>query len=53
MSTTEPQHCGMGLGDCFDVIGGWTVGATGECLHKDIGFRLGQHGYKYGILQVC
>lgn len=51
ISTTEPQHCGMGLGDCLDVIGGWTVGATGECLHKDIGFRLGQHGYSYGILQ--
>jgi hypothetical protein len=42
----------MGNGNCFDVIGGWTVGAAGECFHENIGFRLGQHGYKYGVLQV-
>lgn len=46
----EFQYCGMGFGDCFDVIGGWIVGVIGECLYKDIGFRLGQYGYSYGIL---
>lgn len=52
MSTSNPESCGMGSGNCFDTIGGWTVGASGECFHDNIGFRLGRHGYKYGILQV-
>ncbi|XP_061193883.1 DBH-like monooxygenase protein 1 [Saccostrea echinata] len=52
VSMDKPEHCGMSVGDCFDIIGLWTVGASGECFHRDIGFRLGQHGYKYFVLQI-
>jgi hypothetical protein len=52
MSMGKPESCGMGNGNCFDIIGAWTVGVSGECFHDNIGFRLGQHGYKYGVLQV-
>ena len=52
VSMTEPQLCSMSSDTCFDVVGGWTVGTAGECFHEDIGFRLGHHGYKYGVLQV-
>lgn len=49
---TVPSSCGMGLSGCQTLIGAWAVGANGECSHKDVGFRIGQNGFKYAMMQV-
>ncbi|XP_061190243.1 dopamine beta-hydroxylase-like [Saccostrea echinata] len=49
--TTVPTICGMVPDSCLTIIGGWTVGTHGECAHKDVGFRIGQNGFKSAILQ--
>ncbi|XP_062622231.1 DBH-like monooxygenase protein 2 homolog [Saccostrea cucullata] len=50
--TSTPESCGMAKEDCNDMIALWAVGFTGECLHKDTGFRVGVNGYKKAILEV-
>lgn len=47
-----PSSCGMGKRDCQTLIGAWAVGANGECSHKDVGFRIGQNGFKHVMMQV-
>ena len=37
---------------CMEVIGTWTVGSNGECLHSNGGFRLGPKGFRKAALQV-
>ncbi|XP_062566816.1 tyramine beta-hydroxylase-like [Saccostrea cucullata] len=46
-----PVRCGMTPSSCLAIIGGWTVGSNGECAHKDVGFRIGQNGFKFATLQ--
>ncbi|XP_052692764.1 DBH-like monooxygenase protein 2 homolog isoform X1 [Crassostrea angulata] len=48
---TVPSSCGMGQSGCQTLIGAWAVGANGECSHKDVGFRIGQNGFKYAMMQ--
>ncbi|XP_060084217.1 tyramine beta-hydroxylase-like [Ylistrum balloti] len=48
-----PEPCGMGPHrQCLTMIGIWAVGFSGECVHKDIGFRMGQKGYRKAAMQV-
>ncbi|KAK3099429.1 hypothetical protein FSP39_004175 [Pinctada imbricata] len=49
-----PYDCGMTPGDVCgrELIGVWTSGVKGECLHPQAGFRMGTHGYKRMALQV-
>src|SRR6218665_159010 len=48
-----PFECGMGGGvSCLSLIGIWGVGAVGQCLNNLLGFRIGQGGFQYAILQV-
>ncbi|XP_033732124.1 dopamine beta-hydroxylase-like [Pecten maximus] len=48
----SPQHCGMAAHrQCRTLIGLWAVGFSGECVHKDIGFRIGQNGYRKAAFQ--
>ncbi|XP_048751456.2 DBH-like monooxygenase protein 2 [Ostrea edulis] len=46
-----PTSCGMGSGNCRTIIGAWAVGVKGECAHDDVGFRIGQQGFKYAMMQ--
>ncbi|XP_048748779.1 tyramine beta-hydroxylase-like [Ostrea edulis] len=48
---THPTRCGMGSSKCRTIIGTWAVGSQGECVHKDVGFRIGQQGFKYAMMQ--
>ncbi|XP_061173634.1 DBH-like monooxygenase protein 2 homolog [Saccostrea echinata] len=51
-TTSAPVSCGMAKENCNDMIALWAVGFTGECLHKDTGFRVGTNGYKKATLEV-
>ncbi|XP_067662438.1 tyramine beta-hydroxylase-like isoform X1 [Haliotis asinina] len=48
---TSPQRCETSMPACQEGIGFWTVGMSGQCLHKDAGFRIGKTGYKRVLLQ--
>ncbi|XP_062619795.1 tyramine beta-hydroxylase-like [Saccostrea cucullata] len=48
---TTPTQCGMGSDKCRTIIGAWAVGGNGECAHKDVGFRIGQKGFKFAMMQ--
>ncbi|XP_050408482.1 tyramine beta-hydroxylase [Patella vulgata] len=47
---TEPKECGMGSG-CGTMIGGWTLGSAGDCLHHEAGFRIGKGFAKRALIQ--
>ncbi|XP_069121902.1 DBH-like monooxygenase protein 1 [Argopecten irradians] len=48
----SPWPCGMAAHrQCLTLIGLWGVGFTGECVHKDVGFRIGQNGYRKAAFQ--
>jgi hypothetical protein len=49
---TFPTSCGMGSNKCRTIIGAWAVGVQGECAHSDVGFRIGQNGFKFAMMQV-
>ncbi|XP_048751432.2 tyramine beta-hydroxylase-like isoform X1 [Ostrea edulis] len=48
---TVPKKCGMGSAKCRSIIAGWTLGQNGECMHEEVGFRIGKQGYKYAMMQ--
>ena len=37
---------------CNDIIGLWTVGSNGFCMHQDVGFRVGARGYRIAAIEV-
>ena len=48
-----PQPCGMqATGPCGNMIGGWTVGAVGDCIEGEVGFRIGASTFRRALLQV-
>jgi len=47
-----PSTCGMGVNGCFDLLFTWAVGANGQCLNENCGFKLGQTGYKKVVIQT-
>lgn len=50
---SKPYTCFMGdVQGCGDMIAVWSFGQDGNCFHKDIGFRIGQHGYKQLVFEV-
>ncbi|KAK3577799.1 hypothetical protein CHS0354_024842 [Potamilus streckersoni] len=52
-TSEKPYPCGMQAHPkCEQLIGTWTLGSNGDCLHPDTGFRIGIHGYKRAALQV-
>ena len=38
--------------NCRNIIAGWTVGANGECIYEEFGFRIGKTGFKKIMMQV-
>ncbi|KAK7506928.1 hypothetical protein BaRGS_00001779, partial [Batillaria attramentaria] len=44
-----PVECNMG--SCQDLIGGWALGITGNCLHENAGVRIGKTGFKRMLIQ--
>ncbi|OWF46130.1 tyramine beta-hydroxylase-like [Mizuhopecten yessoensis] len=47
-----PRPCGMiAHRQCTTMIGIWAVGFSGECVHRDIGFRIGRNGFKKAAFQ--
>ncbi|XP_062622232.1 uncharacterized protein LOC134283766, partial [Saccostrea cucullata] len=50
-ATSTPESCGMAKENCNDMIALWALGFTGECLHKDTGFRIGINGIKKATLE--
>lgn len=49
----KPFECGMIPSvQCSGVIGIWSKGMTGECMHESTGFKIGPNGFKKGALQV-
>merc|ERR550532_764057 len=48
----EASECGMAQENCRDIIAGWTVGANGECVDSEFGFRIGPTGYKSVMIQT-
>lgn len=37
---------------CNDIIAVWSFGQDGNCFHENIGFRVGDNGYKQIIFEV-
>ncbi|XP_053380250.1 uncharacterized protein LOC123524569 [Mercenaria mercenaria] len=37
---------------CTDILSLWLLGMDGECMHENMGFRIGTRGYKRGGIQV-
>ncbi|XP_041370326.1 peptidyl-glycine alpha-amidating monooxygenase-like [Gigantopelta aegis] len=53
MSKTTPYPCGMvPHRSCSQIIGTWTVGSLGECMHENVGFTLGSGSYTTVALQI-
>ena len=48
----EPTECFMGNPSCFSMVGLWGVGTTGQCHLDAYGFPMGEHGYKYAVIEV-
>uniref|UniRef100_A0A2C9KP94 Copper type II ascorbate-dependent monooxygenase N-terminal domain-containing protein n=1 Tax=Biomphalaria glabrata TaxID=6526 RepID=A0A2C9KP94_BIOGL len=46
----SPTECEMSK--CTSIIGGWSVGETGECYDGTVGFRIGPNGFKKAILEI-
>ncbi|KAK0040032.1 DBH-like monooxygenase protein 1 [Biomphalaria pfeifferi] len=46
----SPTECEMSK--CTSIIGGWSVGETGECYDGTVGFRIGSNGFKKAILEI-
>uniref|UniRef100_A0A2C9KL73 Copper type II ascorbate-dependent monooxygenase C-terminal domain-containing protein n=1 Tax=Biomphalaria glabrata TaxID=6526 RepID=A0A2C9KL73_BIOGL len=40
------------MSKCTSIIGGWSVGETGECYDGTVGFRIGPNGFKKAILEI-
>ncbi|XP_046360947.2 uncharacterized protein LOC124138380 isoform X1 [Haliotis rufescens] len=52
-ATPEPFMCAMlAHRSCLDIIGTWTVGSQGDCLHNNVGFSIGKTGYRKAALQI-
>ncbi|KAL3870847.1 hypothetical protein ACJMK2_038884 [Sinanodonta woodiana] len=52
-TSDKPYRCGMQAHkQCEQLIGTWTLGSNGDCLHPDTGFRIGRRGYKRAALQI-
>ncbi|KAK3605265.1 hypothetical protein CHS0354_037666 [Potamilus streckersoni] len=48
----RPYDCAMSPGaECSDIIGTWTVGASGECYHESSGIRIGLNSYRRAAFQ--
>uniref|UniRef100_A0A2C9K6P8 DOMON domain-containing protein n=1 Tax=Biomphalaria glabrata TaxID=6526 RepID=A0A2C9K6P8_BIOGL len=47
---STPSECEMSK--CTAIIGGWTVGQTGECYDEGVGFRIGVTGFKTAVLEI-
>ncbi|OWF52617.1 tyramine beta-hydroxylase-like [Mizuhopecten yessoensis] len=52
-SVNTTQSCSSAIHQtCTVLIGKWSDGLNGECLHKDFGFRIGQNGFKKALMQI-
>ncbi|XP_070176429.1 dopamine beta-hydroxylase-like [Littorina saxatilis] len=49
--TDSPVKCGMNLKGCGSLIGIWTLGMSGQCLHSNAGFKFGKNGMRKVALQ--
>ncbi|XP_069119453.1 dopamine beta-hydroxylase-like [Argopecten irradians] len=51
--TPHAFPCGMvAHPKCINIIGTWTVGSSGDCLHVNTGFRIGTRGFRRAAMQV-
>ncbi|KAJ8300555.1 hypothetical protein KUTeg_022074 [Tegillarca granosa] len=52
-STPRAYECGMlAHPKCIYIIGTWTIGSKGDCIHQDTGFRIGTRGFRHAAIQV-
>ncbi|KAL5011657.1 hypothetical protein ScPMuIL_010208 [Solemya velum] len=52
-STPAPYECGMvPHPKCIYIIGTWTLGSPGDCMHSGAGFRIGRRGFRIAALQL-
>ncbi|KAL4219011.1 hypothetical protein ACF0H5_021595 [Mactra antiquata] len=49
----EVHECGFAFDPaCHDLLSVWVLGVDGECMHGNTGFRIGNHGYRRGGIQL-
>ncbi|XP_021380223.1 uncharacterized protein LOC110467403 [Mizuhopecten yessoensis] len=52
-ATSNAFKCGMlAHPKCINIIGTWTVGSSGDCLHANTGFRIGRRGFRRAAMQI-
>ncbi|XP_033732461.1 tyramine beta-hydroxylase-like isoform X2 [Pecten maximus] len=48
-----PKVCNTAIRQqCNVLIGKWTDGLSGECLHRDFGFRIGRNGFRKALMRI-
>lgn len=47
------EECGDSMEVCQEVIGLWSVGVDGNCVHEEMGFLIGgTEGFRYAVMEV-
>ncbi|KAL4218744.1 hypothetical protein ACF0H5_021332 [Mactra antiquata] len=47
-----PKECGGEMRSCTSILALWSVGISGGCYDDQMGFLVGNSGFKYAIMQV-